>query len=247
MVNIFVAKLAPETSGDDLRSLFEQYGTVDTAKVIVDHDTGHSRGFGFVEMPHEDEAQQAISAINDSEIDGHRVVVKQARPQHEYQQEKQDERRGGFDRRERGFVPRDRGGFDRGGDRGGYDRGGRGGFDRGGGGGYDRGGRGGYDRGGGGGYDRGGRGGYDRGGGGGYDRGGRGGYDHGGGGGYDRGGRGGFDRGGRGGYDRGGGGGYDRGGRGGYDRRPPHRDDEDLYRFEEFQKKDTPASDGGED
>lgn len=228
MVNIFVAKLAPQTTGDDLRALFEQYGTVDTAKVILDHDTGNSRGFGFVEMPDEEEALQAIDNLHDSDIDGSRVVIKQARPASEYQQEKQDD----YPRRDRGFVPRERGGYqpkDRGGyDRGGYDRNNGGGYDRGG---YDRGNRGGgFNRGGG--YER--SGGYDRGG---YDRGNRGG-------GFDRGGydRGGYDRGNRGGgYDRGGGG-YDRGqSRGRFQndhRRPQHRDDEDLYRFEEFQKKE---------
>lgn len=226
-MNIFVAKLSPQTTGEDLRELFERYGSVDTAKVIFDHETGNSRGFGFVEMPNDDEGYQAVNALNDSEIHGSQVVIKVARPQGEYQADNRQE--------DRGYIPR-QGGYDRpnpyNNNRGGYqDRGGynnRGGYqDRGG---YNN--RGGY-------QDRGGfsnRGGYQD----------RGGYDN----------RGGYDRGqqtnNRGGYqDRGG---YNnRGGyqdRGGYndrpsaynnsrdrfqpDRRPQHRDDDDLYRFEEF-------------
>lgn len=137
-MNIFVAKLNFDTTSDGLRAAFEAFGEVESAKVIMDYETNKSRGFGFVEMPNEEQGLAAIEALNEQELDGNEIVVKKAEP------------RGGN---------RDR----RGGGGGGYDRGGRGG-----GGGYDRGGRGGgggYDRGGrGGGYDRNDRGSsYDRG------------------------------------------------------------------------------------
>jgi RNA recognition motif-containing protein len=140
-MNIFVAKLNYDTTSEGLQAAFEAFGEVESAKVVMDHETGRSRGFGFVEMPNEDDAWKAIEALNENELDGNTIVVKKAEP-------RGDRNRGGG-----------RGGFNRGGGGGGYDR-------RGGGGGYDRrGGGGGYDRrGGGGGYDR-------RGGGGGYDRG----------------------------------------------------------------------------
>ncbi len=154
-MNIFVASLNFASTDEDLRELFERYGTVDTAKVVLDRETGRSRGFGFVEMPDGEEANAAIQELNDADFAGRTIIVKEARPREE---------RGGGGGFSRGGGG---GGYGGGGDRGGY--GGGGGGDRGrggyGGGGGDRGGRGG-DRGGYGGGDRGGRGG-----GGGYDRG----------------------------------------------------------------------------
>lgn len=138
-MNIFVTKLSPNVTQEDLQDLFAQYGAVSAVKVIIDRETGNSKGYGFVEMDDDSEGQTAIDAINDSEIDGRRVVVKEARPREE------GARRPSFGGDRRGGG----GGFDRGGDR----RGGGGGFDRGGdrrgGGGFDRGGdrRGGSDRG----------------------------------------------------------------------------------------------------
>ena len=125
-MNIFVAKLGPNTTGQDLDDLFSEYGNVSSAKVIMDRDTGNSKGFGFVEMDDDSEGQAAIDALNDREVDGRRMVVKVARPR-----EEGGGRRGGFDRRGGG------GGYDRdrrGGGGGGYDRdrGSRGGYDRGG-------------------------------------------------------------------------------------------------------------------
>ena len=77
-MNIFVAKLNYATSEDALRQAFEEFGTVDSAKIIMDRDTQRSKGFGFVEMPNDEEAHQAISALNDSDIDGRTIVVKVA-------------------------------------------------------------------------------------------------------------------------------------------------------------------------
>lgn len=119
-MNIFVAKLDYNTSSDDLRDAFEAYGDVDSAKVVMDRETGRSKGFGFVEMPNDDEGQNAIDGLNESELDGRTIVVKKATP-------KEDRGSGG-------------GGFGGGGNRGGgggYGGGGNrgGGSNRGGGGG----------------------------------------------------------------------------------------------------------------
>ncbi|MFN7118327.1 MAG: RNA recognition motif domain-containing protein, partial [Saprospiraceae bacterium] len=138
-MNIFVAKLNFSTQSEDLREAFEAYGTVDSAKVITDHFTGKSKGFGFVEMADDNEALNAIEALDNSELDGNTIVVKKAEPR--------ENRGGGGDRRGGGGFGGDRrgggGGYGGGGDR----RGGGGGY-----GGGDRGDRGGY--GGGGGYNR---------------------------------------------------------------------------------------------
>ena len=79
-MNIFVAKLNYDTQEEDLRYAFEEFGEVSSAKIIMDKFTGRSKGFGFVEMPNDDEALQAIEELNDSELDGRRIVVKKARP-----------------------------------------------------------------------------------------------------------------------------------------------------------------------
>lgn len=83
-MNIFVAKLASSVDSDNLRSLFEQYGEVDSAKVVFDRETGNSRGFGFVEMTDEQEGAQAIEALDGSNYEGRRIVVKKAEPRENY-------------------------------------------------------------------------------------------------------------------------------------------------------------------
>ena len=79
-MNIFVAKLNYATSDDALRQAFEEFGTVDSAKIIMDRDTQRSKGFGFVEMPNDDEAHQAINELNETNLDGRTIVVKKANP-----------------------------------------------------------------------------------------------------------------------------------------------------------------------
>lgn len=79
-MNIFVAKLDFRTQSEDLREAFEAYGEVDSAKVIMDHETGRSRGFAFVEMSNDDEALAAIEGLNETELDGATIVVKKAEP-----------------------------------------------------------------------------------------------------------------------------------------------------------------------
>lgn len=90
-MNIFVAKLSYDTREETLRSLFEDFGEVSSAKIITDKFTGRSKGFGFVEMPNDDEAMAAINELNDSEVDGRTIVVKKARPKED------NPRRGGGD------------------------------------------------------------------------------------------------------------------------------------------------------
>ncbi len=82
-MNIFVAKLSWDTQSDDLRDAFEEFGEVSSANVIMDKFTGKSKGFGFVEMDNDTEASEAISQLNDTELDGRTIVVKKAEPRKE--------------------------------------------------------------------------------------------------------------------------------------------------------------------
>lgn len=78
--NLFVGNLAFSMSDSDLENLFTQHGEVSSAQVITDRDTGRSRGFGFVEMSSDDEAQQAISTLNGSDVNGRQIKVNVAKP-----------------------------------------------------------------------------------------------------------------------------------------------------------------------
>jgi cold-inducible RNA-binding protein len=80
---LYVGNLTYSTSDDGLRQLFEQHGTVTSAQVIMDRDTGRSKGFGFVEMASDQEAQAAITALNGQQIDGRALTVNEARPKTE--------------------------------------------------------------------------------------------------------------------------------------------------------------------
>ncbi len=82
-MNLFVAKLSSSTTGEDLQELFSAHGEVTSAKVIVDRETGNSKGFGFVEMANDDEAKAAIAALNETELDGKEIVVKEANAREE--------------------------------------------------------------------------------------------------------------------------------------------------------------------
>lgn len=77
---LFVGSLSYSVGDDQLKEAFEAVGTVVSAKVIIDRDTGRSKGFGFVEMASEEEAQAAIDLLNGKEIDGRAVAVSEARP-----------------------------------------------------------------------------------------------------------------------------------------------------------------------
>ena len=76
---LYVGNLAYGVSDGDLQQLFEAYGTVQSVQVIMDRDTGRSKGFGFVEMGSDQEAQAAIAALNGKEVDGRSLTVNEAR------------------------------------------------------------------------------------------------------------------------------------------------------------------------
>jgi RNA recognition motif-containing protein len=103
-MDIYVGNLAYEVRDDELLGAFEQYGAVESARVIMDRESGRSRGFGFVKMPNNDEGQAAIDALNGEDLQGRPLRVREA-----------EERK-----------PRS-GGFGGGGGGGGYQRGGGGG------------------------------------------------------------------------------------------------------------------------
>ncbi|MES2889898.1 MAG: RNA-binding protein [Pseudomonadota bacterium] len=157
---LYVGNLSYSIRDDDLQQTFSEYGTVSSAKVMMDRETGRSKGFGFVEMGSDAEAQAAINGLNGHSVDGRALVVNEARPK--------EDRPGGFG----GGGGGSRGGFGGGAGAGGGG-GGAGRSGGGGGGGYGGGGGGGRSGGGGGGY--GGGGGGRSGGGGGYGGGGGGG------------------------------------------------------------------------
>lgn len=77
--NIYVGNLPFSTDSNELEQLFAEYGSVDRAQVITDRETGRSRGFGFVEMDNDDEAQNAISGLNGTEVGGRQLRVNVAR------------------------------------------------------------------------------------------------------------------------------------------------------------------------
>ena len=113
MKNLYVGNLAFSTTEEELRVLFEPYGPIDNITLVRDRDTGQPRGFGFVELGSDEQAEKAIAALNGQNVGGRNINVNEARPKTD---------RGG------------RGGFGGGGG-GGRDRGGRGGY---GGGGHNR-------------------------------------------------------------------------------------------------------------
>ena len=83
---VFVAKINFQTTEETLKEYFEKVGTVESAKIIKDYESGRSKGFGFVEFSSAEEAQEAISTLNNTELDERTIVVSEAR-------ERQDRRR----------------------------------------------------------------------------------------------------------------------------------------------------------
>jgi len=79
-MKLYVGNLSFQTSSEDLQQLFAQAGTVESASVVEDRDTGRSRGFGFVEMSSEEEGESAISQFNGKEVSGRALNVNQAKP-----------------------------------------------------------------------------------------------------------------------------------------------------------------------
>ena len=126
-MNIYVSSLSWNTVSDSLQELFSQYGEVTSANIITDRETGRSRGFGFVEMPNDEEGQAAINALNETEFEGKTINVSVARPRTE--RPAGGNRGGGYGGGNRGGYG---GGGNRGGGYGGGNRGGYGGGNRGG-------------------------------------------------------------------------------------------------------------------
>jgi len=79
-MNIYVGNLSRETTEDDLRNVFKEYGEVASVNIIKDRYTDESRGFGFVEMPERDDALKAIDGLNGADLDGRTLNVNEARP-----------------------------------------------------------------------------------------------------------------------------------------------------------------------
>ncbi len=81
MNNIFVGNLSPDATEQDIRSIFEKHGLVDRFRMMIDGETGHPRGFAFVEMTDDSAAEKAIAALNGAELKGRGINVSAARPQ----------------------------------------------------------------------------------------------------------------------------------------------------------------------
>lgn len=79
-MNIYIGNLNYGVKENDLQTLLEGFGSVDSVKIIMDRETGRSKGFGFIEMPNEEEARRAIEELARKEFAGRTVVIKEARP-----------------------------------------------------------------------------------------------------------------------------------------------------------------------
>ncbi len=95
---LFVGKLSYDSTDDSLRALFAQYGTVESAQVIKDRDSGMSKGFAFVEMATAEEAQAAINALDGKDFEGRVIVVNVAKPREDRPRTGGGDFRGGFQR-----------------------------------------------------------------------------------------------------------------------------------------------------
>ncbi|MBL0181703.1 MAG: RNA-binding protein [Chitinophagaceae bacterium] len=131
-MNIYVGNLSWSMTDDDLMNLFTQYGSVTSAKILKDKMNGRSKGFGFVEMEDDEAAKTAIANLNETEVQGRKLIVNESQPRPQG-----EGGGGGYKKRSGG------GGYGGGGSRGGGSRGGGGGY---GGGGNRGGGGGGYNR-----------------------------------------------------------------------------------------------------
>ena len=102
-MNIYIANLKPDFTDSDLTELFKDYGTINSAKIIYDKETKVSKGFGFVEMPNDEEGQKAIDELNGATLDETVIKVSVARPRSENNQNGQNNQNRGFQRPQGGF------------------------------------------------------------------------------------------------------------------------------------------------
>lgn len=93
-MNIFVANLNYKVQDEELKQLFEGFGTVDSARIIIDRETGRSKGFGFVEMSNDEEANTAIKELEGKEVQGKNIACKKAFERNNERPQRQD--RGGY-------------------------------------------------------------------------------------------------------------------------------------------------------
>jgi cold-inducible RNA-binding protein len=98
MKNIYIGNLSFEATEQTIRALFEPFGTVDRVSVVTDRDTGQPRGFGFVEMPNDAEAEKAIASLNGQPFSGKTIAVNEARPKTDRSSGRGDRRPSGRDR-----------------------------------------------------------------------------------------------------------------------------------------------------
>lgn len=119
-MNLYVGNLSWTMTEDDLRNLFEQYGTVTSIKIVKDRETGRSKGFGFVEMENDTEAQNALSSLYDKEIMGRKIVINEAqeRPAKPgggggFKKRSFGGGGGGYNKGGGGYRDRDRGGYNK--------------------------------------------------------------------------------------------------------------------------------------
>ena len=82
-MNIYIGNLAYSVTEDDLRDAFSEFGQVESASIINDKFSGRSKGFGFVDMPNDSEARQAIESLNDKDLNGRTIKVNEAKPREE--------------------------------------------------------------------------------------------------------------------------------------------------------------------
>lgn len=118
-MNIFVANIERKVTDEQLQELFAQHGEIASLKLIKDRDTGVSKGYAFVEMPNDDEAQKAIDALNEYELEGRALAVNEARPKTEYK--KSSGGGGGYKGGGGGYKSGGGGGYNKGGYGGGSD------------------------------------------------------------------------------------------------------------------------------
>jgi RNA recognition motif-containing protein len=116
-MNIFVGSLPFRIEEDELKEIFEEYGDVSSVRIITDKFSGRSKGFGFIEMPNDEEAKKAIEGLNGATVEGRAIVVNEA-------EEKKERKPGGFGGGGNFRGGDNRGGYNKGGGGGGYNKGG---------------------------------------------------------------------------------------------------------------------------